>query len=721
MGTTLFLLSTALASGTALAQSADPSNATTPANGDIIVTAEKRSERISLTPLSMTALSAKNLEALGATQFRDFANTIPGLGFTTTGVGQTQINLRGITTGGNISPTTGVYVDDVPYGSSTPYAAGAQLALDVGLFDLDRIEVLRGPQGTLYGASTEGGLIKYVTVAPDLENFGGLVRSGVSDTRDGGISYDGAAVVNAPIVTDKVAVRASGFYSHDGGYIDNIGLDRNNVNRSKVYGGRGELLLKPVDDLTIRLTGFAQNVQRSGDGTADYNLAISTPVDGSLNQDRVLPESFSEHFRLGSGTVDYDAGFAKLTSISSYQFVETHAFSDLSKLYVPYLALLAGIDADAVGLQKDNRTRKFTEEVRLAGTVGPLDWLVGGFYTHESSLQYQNVPIFGGPIASLEAVELPTKFQEYAGFGNLTYHITPKLDLTGGVRYAHNDQSSEQIGLGSLPSVALRHSHDNVATWLANARYRPSENVMTYFRYATGYRPGGPNIVANGADGQPLAPPTFAPDKLQSYEVGLKANTADHSFSVDGALYLINWDNLQVNAVRDALGVIANASSARSKGAELTLTARPTQGLSFVGAFAYTDAKLTAAAPDVGGAKGDRLPDTPKFTAAINGDYEFPIADVKGFVGGTIRYIGKRVSSFPLNPGSPLYNLPDYTSVDARLGVEVSRFRVEAYLRNMFDVRGQLSANTAYSILGGPAQVSILQPRTVGLSVTARY
>ena len=153
---------------------------------EIVVTAQKFEQKLSETPLSVTAISARNLEALGATQFRDFASTVPSLTFTTSGVGSTQVNLRGITTGNNISPTVGIYVDEVPYGSSTPFASGAQLALDVGLFDVSRIEILRGPQGTLYGASTMGGLLKYVSVTPDTSAFDATVRAGVVNTEDGG-------------------------------------------------------------------------------------------------------------------------------------------------------------------------------------------------------------------------------------------------------------------------------------------------------------------------------------------------------------------------------------------------------------------------------------------------------------------------------------------------------------------------------------------------------
>src|SRR5882757_4875670 len=178
---------------------------------EIIVTAQKKEEKLSETPLSITAISSAQIEALGATQFRDIANTVPGLTIIGNGVGQSQVNLRGVTTGADVAPTVGIYVDDVPYGSSTPFGNFAQLALDVGLFDLNRVEVLRGPQGTLYGASTMGGLIKYVTTMPDTNGYSGAARAGISTTRAGGISYDGAGALNAPLIPDIAAVRVSGF------------------------------------------------------------------------------------------------------------------------------------------------------------------------------------------------------------------------------------------------------------------------------------------------------------------------------------------------------------------------------------------------------------------------------------------------------------------------------------------------------------------------------
>jgi iron complex outermembrane recepter protein len=692
---------------------------------EVVVTAQKFEQKLSETPLSVTAISARNLEALGATQFRDFANTVPSLTFTTSGVGSTQVNLRGITTGNNISPTIGIYVDEVPYGSSTPFASGAQLALDVGLFDVSRIEILRGPQGTLYGASTMGGLLKYVSVVPDTTAFGATARAGVVSTSGGGVGYDAAAAVNAPLADDKAALRVSGFYTHDGGFIDNLANGHEDVNEAEVYGGRADLLFKPADKLTLRIAAFAQDITRDGTAAADFGLATGEPIDGDLDQRRLRPEPFDQQFRLVSGTLDYDFDGAALTSITSYQTVRSDATTDVSAFFVPALGA-AGIGLGSVDVFKKNETDKFTQELRLAATGPRLDWTIGAFYTDEDSDQFQklNASTPDGAVfpVNLLTVQLPSTFEEYAGFGTLTWHATTKLDFTGGVRYAHNSQTFEQIGSGALVfSVPERDDSDSILTYLATIRYRASDNLMSYVRYATGYRPGGPNIVVNDLSGQPLANPTFASDELRSYEAGIKTSTADGSFGVDAAVYFIKWDDLQINAVRNGLGVVANAAAAESKGAELTLTWVPVPQLALVGAFAYIDAELSEDAPDLGGREGDRLPDTPEFTGSLAADYSFELGGREAFLGTTVRHVTDRVSSYDASAGVPQYELPEYTTVDFRTGVQLGAARLQLYLKNAFDERGQLSATTGFSALGGPAWVSLVQPRTIGLNLITQF
>ena len=735
----LFMVGAACLPGMASAQvstggapGATPSDKTSEINSDavpqeIIVTARKRSERLLDVPQSVAVVTSADLAKLDATQFRDYANTIPGLQFTTSGAGFNQITIRGITTGVSGSQTVGIYVDDVPYGASTAWANAGSLGLDPGLFDLDHIEVLRGPQGTIYGASTLGGVLKYVTVMPDTLAVGGTARAGLSSTNSGGIGYNGAAAVNLPILSDKAAVRVGAYYSHDGGFIDDIGLGRSNVDRSNVYGGRVDLLVRPTDRLSIRLVGTGQNIDRDGTAAADYDFDGS-PRFGDLEQDRIVAEPFDQHFRLASGTINYQFESASLTSISSYQSVKTAFTLDFSGLYVPLLGSL-GLPIGSIGVTNDTNTRKFVQEVRLQSTNRSFfEWQVGAFYTHETNKLHQFITATNpdgtpSPLPLLDA-QLPSTYEEIAGFGNVTFHLTNKLQVTGGIRYAHNDQTFQQIASSILVQTLPKgKSDENVATYLVNAKYELNPDANVYVRYATGYRPGGPNgVPINPTTGEPLAPPTFDSDTLANFEAGIKARTADHRLAIDLDGYFVDWDNMQLVTLRNGIGVVANAmSGAHIYGGDLTITARPSRAFTASAAFGYTDAHLAGDDVDLGGRKGEQLPNVPKLTAALIADYVIPNTSFKPRFGGTIRYVSARDSSFDASPNAPQYHLDHYASVDLRAGATFGPVDAQVFARNLFDVRGQLSANTSLTLLGAPAQVSLLQPRTIGASLSTRF
>lgn len=717
-------LAVGLAASPAFAQSVqDPDEQANRSNSvnEIVVTAQKREERLIDVPQSISVVSSDQLARLNATQFRDFANTIPGLSYTSAGAGFTQVSLRGVTVGQDVSPTVGIYADDVPYGSSTGFARGGNLALDVGLFDIDRIEVLRGPQGTLYGASTMGGLIKYVTVQPDTRDVTGGVQAGISSTRFGGVSYNAAAGINVPLATDKAAVRASGFYSHDGGYIDNVFTGRKNADRSNVYGGRLDLLINPTEALSVRLVGFLQDISRDGFSTANFTLQHE-PVIGTLEQN-FRAEPFEQQFRLLSGTVSYDFGGAELTSISSYQTTDTDFV--FARPTFNSLCSLVGTTCSAVGILDRTTTDKFTQEVRLQnGGAGPIDWLVGGFYTNETANQRQDsllTGMNGQPAAgNLFTFDIPSKYEEYAVFANATWHITDRFEIAGGIRYAENKQRFQQFGTGALgTSSLLTRTKEDVTTYLANARYSLSDRASFYIRYATGYRPGGPNfVILDPATGLPIGTPSFESDSLRSYEAGFKAETSDRTFGIDLAGYFIDWNNIILQVTRNGFSVRTNAAGgAHIMGAELTLTARPTRGFLVTGAFAYQDAKLAAPNADLFAAKGDRLPGVPEFTAAINADYEFGAGSLRPRVGATLRFVDDRLALFS---SRTRYKLPSYETLDLRGGVTIDRFDVQLFLRNVFDVRAQVN-NPLSSPATGPFLVTLLQPRTVGLSASTRF
>jgi outer membrane receptor protein involved in Fe transport len=677
---------------------------------EIVVTAQKKEERLLDAPQSVSVLSSQDLGRMGATQFRDFANSVPGLSFSTAGAGNTQITLRGVTTGGDVSPAVGIYVDEVPYGPTSVFNLGPQFALDAALFDLDRIEVLRGPQGTLYGASTMGGLIKYVNRRPQMQSFASTVQAGIAATEDGGVGYNVAATVNAPIVSDKAALRVSGFDFHDGGYIDNLDRGRKDVNRSDVYGARADLLLTPTDALSVRLQGFLQNISRDGEGTADYTFVGAKPF-GRLGQSRPFNEPFDQRFRLGSATITYDMEGASLTGISSYQTMHSDFLIDLSAGFADAFGV------SGVGLPGVSTTDKFTQEVRLASAENarPIEWVLGGFYTHEKSgldEQFALLDADGNPVPgpSPFTYSAPSRYEEYAAFGDITWHLSDKLDVTGGLRYARNHQQESQGG--SLPHPELRSS-DDVITYLANARYHFTDHATGYLRYATGYRPGGPNIVTVPGD-----PPTFDADRLKSYEVGLKSEFSDRRFGIDLAVYDIDWSDIQISIVRGGFQTIGNASSpATIRGAELAFTARPSRALAFTGNLTYQDAHMSQADPGLQARDGERLPNVARLTANLNADYSFSGERFQPILGATIRRVGSRNTSFDASTGYPQYHLPAYTTVDLRAGFLLGAVNTQLYLRNALDEHGQLSI--LFPQFGG--RVAILQPRTVGLTMTMSF
>jgi outer membrane receptor protein involved in Fe transport len=688
---------------------------------DIVVTAQKREERLVEVPMSITVLSRETLERSGATQFRDIANAIPGLSYQTLGAGSSQISLRGITTGNDLSATVGIYVDDVPYGSLTTYASGGQTALDVGLFDLDHLEVLRGPQGTLYGSSSMGGLIKYVTRKPDAGDFSGEARVGVADTNRGSLSYNLGGAVNVPLVTDQLAIRLSAYESHDGGYFDNVQLGKKDVNRSDIYGAKADLLFTPTNALSIRITGLFQNIRRDGQATADYVPATGVPSFGDLNQSRFYPEPLNQRFRLVSGTLNYDLGFGALTSITSYQTLWSKNGTDGQRVYLPFLngpGFNRGYSK--FGLQQILDTKRFTQEVRLASKGGGLiEWLVGGIYSNEKSskLQYAEPFDAAGNLAPNDVLNLllPSTLTEYAAFANLTIHPVKNFDITGGIRFAHDKQSIEQIASGLLASSRpLRFEIDNEFTYMANARYHFGSNAVAYFRFATGYRVGGPNIVLNSlTTGQPAASPTFGPDQVNSYEVGFKADTRDRAFGTEISLYHLDWKDIQVFGIRNGVGVRANAGRARVNGIEFAMTARPDQNLTFSSAFAYTDARLVDAFPDLGAPAGARLPNVAKYSVTVDGDYVLSSSSWKPSIGASLRYLSDRQAAF----AATRYNLPSNVTVDLRAGATFGKVEAQFYVRNLLDERGQF-----YEVLAGPlAQVAIQQPRTIGLNLTTRF
>ncbi len=737
---------------------------------EIVVTAQRREQTLVEVPQSISVVGGETLEQQAARSFLDYAQLVPGLNVTQDNPGESRLILRGINTG-SVGSTVATYVDDAPFGASSSFSNGAVLAGDFDTFDVARIEVLRGPQGTLYGANTLGGVLKFITTAPSTERFEARVQAGVEDTRYGELGYLGNAVVNVPL-GDTLAVRASGFYRDIGGYLDAPARGARNVNGSKSYGGRASLLFEPTDRLSVRLFALLQNIESDSPSNFQADPRTLAPVNalttaGVSKADRTRFERIAEFndldYRLYTGTLDYNFGFATLTSITSYSEQSRNELSDISTNAARGLAnaLYAPTAPNTVGLafENDVDVEKITQEVRLQSPDNDrFEWLIGAYYTDESTALIQEfLPFtlatqqllptavtFGGQtLQRFVTSSILADYEEIAGFASATLKFGERFDITAGGRYSRNEQTSVQsviqLGNGAPQSG---DSSEGVFTWSISPRFEFNDRTSLYGRVAKGYRPGGPNFIPAGAPAG--FPAEFNSDTLVSYEVGFRTQTADRTFALDGSIYHIDWDDILIlstaTSAAGPVGINANGRRARVRGAELTATLRPTSGLSVVATGAYTDAKLRddTVPPGgglnlTGGLRGDRLPFTPEITANLSADYEWSLADdVDAFVGGNLRLTGDQTAAFDADYraafGSRI-RIDGYETVDLRAGVNFGRFTVQAYARNLLDDDGVVSAAgfpfAVPAALGGTGaeliNVSTIRPRTLGLIVGASF
>lgn len=717
---------------------------------EIVVTAQKKSERLLDVPVSVAAVSSDSLVQQNLVQFRDFYNRVPGVSLSGGGTEQRAngVAIRGVTTGGGTAATVAFTVDDTPLTSG---ASSAQSPLiDIDPSDLQRIEILRGPQGTLYGASSLGGLVKYVTVSPDTEAFSGRVEVGGNTVAGGGEGYSVRGSVNVPIVSDTVALRVSAFTRRDPAYLDNVNLaaERGDINKNKVKGGRAALLIKPTDALSIDLSAMRQKSNYYGSpqiricsscGTGAFTGAPDfTPFFGDLKLS-IAPSQREVDFKLYQGRVNLDLGFADLTSISAWNEIDSASDLDQTNTF-RFLLSAFSAPTGSVSLINADKTEKFSQEVRLASkSDGALEWLVGGFYTRETISVDQILTV--RPAATIAYTSVAAaKFEEKAVFADVTYHFTPEFDVQVGGRYSSNDQQSS--GVTTVATAAQRffgpnatraetRSSEDAFTWLVTPRYKISPDTMAYLRIATGYRPGGPNRA--GLTGVPLS---FNSDTVTSYEVGLKGALPGLKATYEAAVFQIDWDDIQLltTDVVSQLTYYTNGSTARSRGVELSGRWAPVRGLSIEAAGTYLDAKLTdplrppASAAPIYGAKGDRLPGSAKISGSLSAEYNWAIGEVySAYVGGGLAYVGNRYAEFSNIPVTTVNNLaygarlklPSYTTVDLRAGIYSNDWRFAAYIKNLGDKRGVVEATTR----GGTSspQAIFLQPRTMGVNVTRSF
>ena len=696
---------------------------------EIVVTALRRPEPTPLqkTPMAISTISGETLDKRSLENVTDLLKVIPGAGIQDQGAGQRRLVVRGVNSPGEA--LTGLYYNEsfIQGAPSTTNDAGQRMP-ELRLFDVERIEVLRGPQGTLYGASSMSGTVRALFNQPTSE-FQARVTAGTETSEEGDPSYEANAMVNVPLVDERLATRVVGYHRDRGGYIDNVTLGRENNDEDKVSGGRILVRYTPSETLTIDAAAY---VQREDAILSAWELPAGTYKTAVPT---LLP--IEDDFELYSLTARWDLGFATLTGVASHFNRDLLATIDASRLmqFIGAGALLA----PAVLVQPQD-IEDDSYELRLSSNgADTLVWTVGAYFDRRDSFtltrQLKASPATGLPLQP-EQVRIrrtiDENLEQRALFGEVTLNATDALAFTVGARYFDYDKAATmettvpfpQIGIALLtPPRTFDSDEDGVVTKV-NVAYSLSDSALVYVQATEGFRPGGANQTLS----LPVVLPPYESDSLWNYELGLKSSLFGDRMTLNLSAFRIDWDNMQVTSTtaNGAVTFITNASSAQIDGVELETFALVSPDFDVSFAAAYTDARLsenvTALLPVVlaPGREGDRIPNVPKFSASLAAEYRHPLgASLQGSVRADVSYVGATFSE--LRPNNPFYEEIDaYTLTNLRLRIasQASNWNADLFVNNVLD---EVAIGRVLSGPFGKGLAFSSPPRTVGINLTKKF
>jgi len=685
---------------------------------EVVVSAQKREERLQDVPLAVSVINTDQLASHGQVLLQDYFNNVPGLTVSPTGNGFQNLSIRGITQGGFENPTVGYLIDDVQFGSEAGGLHNSPPEIDPG--DLERIEVLKGPQGTLYGASSMGGLVNMVTKDPSSERASGRFEVGTSNVYNGAEpGFVTRVSANLPL-SDTWAARISGFRRQDPGYIDNPILGLRGVNEAETSGARIALLWRLSADFSLGIKALYQTREVNGAAEADVGTGLQdlqqNRIGGSGHEERSI-QAYSVNIKAKLGSVDF-------VSLSGYGVTHYTNCYD----YTPVLGVLAEpFGGSGTCYLSDFGNSKFTQEFRLSATaLRNLDWLAGAYYTHEYSpgtLDFEARDSQTGTVlGDISHFHLPAGYAAYAGFADITYRLTDKLDLQGGGRETHlNVYQPLSYSTGPFASVTPPESTvANSFTYLGSLRYKPTIDLMMYARVASGFRPGSGTDHPSPTSLCVLEKVQCAvkPDTTRSYELGVKGDFLEHRMSLDASVYYIDWTSIQLSLRAPVTGFLydGNGGGAKSEGVEIALTSRPFTGTTISGWVAFDNAVATTDFAQ--GKAGDRLPDSPRWSGNVSASQDFPLTSAwTAELGGMASLVGTRIGLFTSDLQRQPF--PSYTKVDLHAAVKSDSWTINAYVNNVGDSRAVLDGGIGYTY-PVVARVYIV-PRTVGVSVVKSF
>jgi len=739
LATSVSLLAmTALCQGVAFAQEQSTAEATE--SDTIIVTASRRAQSLQDTPLAVTAVDPEELSRAGLNRLREVVENTPGVHYAGGGLpnGNT-ITMRGVAQTGRAT-TVGIYVDDVPIGSSNSFAAGPSLHYDAVQGDVERIELVRGPQGTLYGSSSMGGVVRYISRDPSMMGLEGNLGVNHSSTEEGDTNTTISGRIAIPIVSERLGVSIAGYQEEFGGFIDRIPASptgaAEDVDAYERTGLSARLVARPTDRLEFTLMAMNAELESNGANTVALVGPPFAPANGPFNTDEGAM-ALTDEFELYAGTVSYDFGWARLLSSTSTQTRDVANASDLVATFGGLIDLLSG---QAPGTTTSafftgrTLTDRFVQEIRLESPANErFEWVVGAIYSNEESSNLQTLLGNPGNFQALD-VDLASELQETAVFGQGTFYITRNFDIAVGARLAEIESS---VALTDGPGLIVANlpettDSDTVDTYSLTARFRPSPDHSLYARIASGYRPQNANLPLMSG-GVNVAPLIIATDTLWSYEAGAKGRLFNGVATYDVAVWYNDWSNPQAVTFVNAATTGGNANSdVTAYGFEGALSITPAQGVSIVGTVGYANATLdndeTAA---FGALEGENLAMLPEWTASLRAQYDFPItANVDGFVTGGVRYVGERDTGYDGGVGSggvvivpriANFVLEDYVVANLAGGVRMGPVQATLYVNNLFDEYAY-TGGSARPIVGGVRAIAnVLQPRTIGVTLSYNF
>ncbi|WCL55579.1 TonB-dependent receptor [Gimibacter soli] len=706
---------------------------------EIVVTANKRTENLSDVAMSVRAIGGEEIDARGLQGMGDYLTSVPSIAYNERGGGRNQITIRGITTGALAADpnTVGYYFGDVPV------SATARGNPDLKLFDVERVEILRGPQGTLYGAGSMGGTIKVVPAGAKLNEVEGTVEGVISKTRYGGTNYSGAGAVNVPIAEDKMAVRLVAYGYENTGYVDNVASGAtaygipdkvtNNVASETTKGGRFAMKIQATEKLSLDTMIIVQN--QNVDGLPEVSLP-----DGGWTQNRWRQEDLNDDFRVYNLVANYEGDAVNLTASTAYVERDWNQLRDIHAL-----GLFAFLPDAPLQLYDGNEEKFWVHEARLSSnTDSKFQWLAGGFLL-DKKLDFSNGLQWFGSAQSIEDSLLGVLFgatkdmvlharnnthnaNQYALFGEASYQFTEKLKATLGLRWFKftDDRELAVSGIFSNSTDLLTTSADTFNPKVA-LNYTPNDDHLYYVSATKGFRPGNPNnplpdactadLKARGFD---KAPDGTTPDSLWSYEAGTKLSLADGRVALNGAVFYIDWKNIPTSYILPCgFSFGFNADTATSKGLEVELAAQISSNWRLDIGGAYTDAHLDASFnPDTGELRneGGQTPGVPELTLGLGTDYSFELA---GRWASMIRldaqYVGGYYNFLPSE--AVRQRAGDYATVNLRWNTDFNGLNFELFANNLFNETVNIVVDTEFT----DGRTYRGRPRTIGARVRYQF